>query len=132
MKTRSLLLCGALAIASGLSGCGAIEISKRMVNKFTGADDSSNTGALARAGRMQNNNTDTLAGAVGVKTEAAAPAPEALVAPPPVAAPEPAAAPVAATVAPAPEPAASAAKKPVAKKAARPMVKSVSTAPPKK
>lgn len=130
-KTRSLLLCGALAVVFGLTGCGAIEISKRMVNKLTGADDPNKTGLMATAGRMQNNNTDTLAGAVGVKTEVATPAPEVLVAPTPVAAPDPAPASVVAT-APAPDPAASAAKKPMAKKAPKPMVKSVSTAPPKK
>ena len=79
MKKRVLLLCGALAITTALCGCATIiETSKSMVSKLTGADDPKNTGLLARAGRLQNEGTDAVAGAVGIKTE-------------PVATPEPAA-----------------------------------------
>lgn len=83
MKTRILLLCGALALTAGLSGCGAtvgalVDTSKKWTAKLTGADDPKNTGLLARAGRLQNEGTDAVAGAVGIKTE-------------PVATPEPAA-----------------------------------------
>ncbi|MBP9728332.1 MAG: hypothetical protein KBD27_03060 [Candidatus Moranbacteria bacterium] len=83
MKSRIWLLCGALALTAGLSGCGAtlgglVDTSKRWTAKLTGADDPNNTGALATMGRMQNAGTDAVAGAVGIKTEPVATTPEAM------------------------------------------------------
>lgn len=132
MKSRIWLPCGALVAAIALSGCSAVgslvQAGKNAVGGLTGANNPNDTSVLANMGRMQNAGTDAVAGAVGIKTDSAAPE-----APAPVATPAPE--PVAVAVAPpAPEPAASAAKKPVPKKVtAKPSsVKPVSTVPAKK
>lgn len=81
MKTRSLLLCGALAVVFSLSGCALVtksmELGKSFTAKLTGADDPNNTSALAKMGRLQNDLTDQAAGVVGLKS-ADAPPPVAL------------------------------------------------------
>lgn len=132
MKKRVLLLCGALAVVTTLYGCASIiETSKSMVSKLTGADDPNNKGLLARAGRLQNEGTDAVAGAVGIKTEAVVTTPEAMTTAP-TPAEQPAVTPIpVTTVAPAPEPAV---KKAPAKKVTTTQsssVKPVSTSPKK-
>lgn len=121
MKSRIWLLCGALAVATSLSGCigtmvqKTVEWGNNLTRSATGADDPNNNSAMARAGRMSVDNTNTALGAVGMKPADAAP-PVALA---PETAPASAVtetAPVA--VAPAPAASATTAKKAPAKKVA--------------
>lgn len=77
MKSRIWLLCGALAVVFGLSGCALVtksmELGKSFTAKLTGTDDPNNTSALAKMGRLQNDLTDQAAGAVGMKSADATP-----------------------------------------------------------
>lgn len=73
MNRRSWINYGTLALAINLGACSAlsnlVDTSKRWTAKLTGADDPSNTSALAQAGRLQNAGTDAVAGVAGIKTD---------------------------------------------------------------
>ncbi|MBL8343668.1 MAG: peptidoglycan-binding protein [Rubrivivax sp.] len=68
LRTRLARGSAVLALGLLLSSCAAIaNKSMEWTAKLTGADDPNNTGLLARAGRLQNQGTAMVAGAVGVQ-----------------------------------------------------------------
>lgn len=128
-----------LVLGLVLSSCAAIaNKSMEWTARLTGADDPNNTGLLARAGRLQNQGTAMLAGAVGVQVNqpagaasgAASGALGTTLAAPDAAASTPAGAPDGGVVTAPSSAAAAATSAPAAAQAAPPQAQTAAAAPP--